>query len=447
MSAIVSHAKQPKKAATAAWIGSSLEYYDFFVYGTIAALVFPQVFFDPSDPTTASLASLASFGAGFIARPVGSLLMGHIGDRIGRRALLIGTLLLMGVSTFLIGCLPTYSSVGLWAPALLTFLRILQGLSASGEQAGASSLSFEHAPDDRRGYYSSWTLSGTVGGQVLSSAVVLPLSALLSHEEFLAWGWRVPFWLSAVVILVGYLIRRTLNETPAFEAEEEAGTVPTVPLKVLFQDHWQGLLRVFFAAFIGSTVTLFTIFGLAFATSDAYGIRISTGTMLSLSLVSHLIAIFTVPMFGALSDRIGRKRVFLAGIIGCAISLPLFFWSITTGSVALIFVTGILFNGLAFQMTNAVWPATYAEIFPTNVRLSGIAVGTQFAFPLVGFAPTIAFVLAGGTSAGWLSVSILGVAICLISGIAVAVGRETYKTPTAELGTEPARIRATLPQP
>src|SRR6476620_5943747 len=157
-------AKQPKKAAVAAWVGSSLEYYDFFLYGTIAALVFPKIFFDPSNPTTATLASLATFGAGYVARPLGSLLMGHIGDKVGRKTILVGTLLLMGISTFLLGCLPSYSSVGLSAPAMLAFRRVLQGLSASGEPAGASSMSFEHASDHRRGNCTSWTLSGTVGG-------------------------------------------------------------------------------------------------------------------------------------------------------------------------------------------------------------------------------------------------------------------------------------------
>ncbi len=438
MAPTATHAKQPKKAAVAAWIGSSLEYYDFFLYGTIAALVFPKIFFDPSDPTTATLASLATFGAGYVARPLGSLLMGHIGDKVGRKTILVGTLLLMGISTFLIGCLPTYSSVGLWAPAMLVFLRLLQGLSASGEQAGASSMSFEHASDHRRGYYSSWTLSGTVGGQVIATAVVLGLSGLLSQEQLLSWGWRVPFWLSAFVVLAGYLIRRSLHETPAFEAEEVKGTVPAVPLKVLFRDHWRGLVRVFFAAIIGAVGTLFSVFGLAFATGPAYGIGISPTAMLWLSLVSNFIAIFTIPMFGALSDRIGRKPVFLTGIIGSAVTVTLFFWSASTGNVALVFVTGILFLSFAFAMTSAVWPATYSEIFPTKVRLSGIAVGTQFAFPVIGFAPTIAVVLAGGSGSGWLPVSLLGIGFCVIAGISIALGRETFKTPENELGIKAA---------
>lgn len=437
MSTAVVHTKQPKKAAVAAWAGSSLEYYDFFLYGTIAALVFPKIFFDPSDPTTATLASLATFGAGYVARPIGSLLLGHIGDKVGRKKVLVGTLLLMGISTFLIGCLPTYGTIGIWAPALLVVLRLLQGLSAAGEQAGASAMSFEHAPDHRRGFFTSWTLSGTVGGQVLATAVVLVLSANLSPAQLLSWGWRIPFWLSAVVVLVGFLIRRRLAETPAFEVQAEKGKVAAVPLKVLFRDHRRGLVRVFFAAFIGSVGTLFNVFGLAFATGPAYGNGISITSMLWLSLVSNFVAIFTIPLFGGLSDRIGRKKIFITGIAGSAVSLSVFFWAITTGSLPLVFITGIVFNGLTFAMVNAAWPATYAEIFPTRVRLSGIAVGTQFAFPLAGFTPTIAVALAGGSANGWAAAAGLGAVICLIAGISVALGRETFATPAQELGTHP----------
>lgn len=426
--------RQPRRAAIAAWIGSTLEYYDFFVYGTVAALVFPKIFFDPADPATATLASLATFGVAYVARPFGSFIMGHIGDRVGRKTVMLGTLMMMGISTFAVGCLPTYSVIGLWAPVLLVLLRLLQGLSASGEQAGANSMSFEHAPAGRRGYYTSWTLSGTVGGQVIAPAVVLPLSTYLSDDQLLSWGWRVPFWLSAVVLLVGYVIRRTLEETPEFEAETSAEAAPTVPLKLLFRDHWRGVVRVFFAAFIASTGTLFSVFGLAFATGAAYGIELSKTSMLWLAIISNFIAIFTIPAFGALSDRIGRKQVFVWGIVGCAISLPLFFWSVTTGNMLLVFVSGILFNSVLYAMTNAVWPVTYAEIFPTQVRLSGMAVGTQFGFALAGFSPTIAVALANGTSAGWLPVSILVVAICAISATAVLLGRETYRTPMAELG-------------
>lgn len=211
--------RTPTKAAAAAWFGSALEYYDFAIYGTAAALVFPKVFFPAGNETAATIASFATFGVGYVARPLGSFLMGHIGDRFGRKRVMIGTLLLMGLSTFLVGCLPTYHQVGLLAPGLLVALRLLQGLSASGEQAGANSMSFEHAPDDRRGFFTSFTLSGTQGGQVIAPAVFLPLAAALPKSELLNWGWRVPFWLSAVVVLFGFLIRRTLDETPSFKEE------------------------------------------------------------------------------------------------------------------------------------------------------------------------------------------------------------------------------------
>ena len=230
--------RTPGKAALAAWIGSALEYYDFAIYGTAAALVFPKIFFPEGNDSAATVAAFATFGVAYVARPIGSFLMGHIGDRLGRKKVLIGTLLLMGVSTFLVGCLPTYGQVGMLAPILLVVLRLLQGLSAAGEQAGANSMSFEHAPDDRRGFFTSFTLAGTQGGQILAPAVFLPLAAVLSEDQLLTWGWRIPFWISALVVLVGYIIRRRLEETPEFEAEEAGSEVPRMPLKELFADHW-----------------------------------------------------------------------------------------------------------------------------------------------------------------------------------------------------------------
>jgi MFS family permease len=426
--------RTPKKAAIAAWIGSALEYYDFVIYGTAAALVFPKIFFPSGNATAATIASLATFGVGYVARPVGSFILGHLGDRYGRKPVLIGTLLLMGVSTFLVGCLPTYDQIGILAPILLVVLRLLQGLSAAGEQAGANSMSFEHAPDNRRGFFTSWTLSGTQGGQVIAPLVFLPIAAL-PESSLLTWGWRIPFLLSAVVVAIGYIIRRRLEETPLFEEEIAQAEVPRTPLSYLFRHHWKGVLRVMFAAFIAMINTLYTVFALTFATSKTYGNGFSSDFMLWIAIVSNIIAIAIIPFWAALSDRVGRKPVFVTGAIGSAVLAVAYLGAIASKNGVLVWTLGLLLAGVVYSMTNAVWPATYAEYFPTNVRLSGMAIGTQFGFGLAGFTPTIAAALAGSGSDGWSRVAIFAALACAISAIAVATGpKRTHLIPTTELG-------------
>ncbi|GAA2149520.1 MFS transporter [Nocardioides koreensis] len=437
--------RTPKKAALAAWSGSALEYYDLAIYGTAAALVFPKIFFPEGNDSAATIAAFATFGVAYVARPIGSFFMGHIGDRLGRKKVMVGTLLLMGSSTFLVGCLPTYHQVGLLAPALLVLLRLLQGLSAAGEQAGANSMSFEHAPDDKRGFFTSFTLSGTQGGQVLAPAVFLPLAAVLPEDQLLAWGWRVPFWLSALVVLIGFAIRRTLDETPEFEAESDMTTAAShTPLGLLFRHHWRGVLRVFFAAFIAMVNTTFQVFALNFATSDDYGIGISSTTMLWLAIVANLVAIATIPYWARLSDRVGRKPVFVSGLLGSAVLVVVFLAAIHAGNVPLTFVLGVALAGVVYSMPNAVWPATYAEYFPTSVRLSGMAVGTQFGFALAGFTPTIAGALMGGDADNWWKVAAFAAGACLISAIAVLSGPSgTHRVPTREVGRRAAaRVEA-----
>ena len=431
--------RTPRKAAVAAWSGSALEYYDFAIYGTAAALVFPDVFFPEGNPTAATIASFATFGVGYVARPIGSFFMGHIGDRLGRKRILTGTILLMGLSTFLVGCLPTYGQVGLLAPALLVVLRLVQGLSAAGEQAGANSMSFEHAPDHRRGFFTSFTLSGTQGGQVLAPAVFLPVAAVLSDDALTSWGWRIPFLLSAVVMVVGFVIRRTLDETPEFRAEQEVGAAPRAPLGELFRDHWAGVLRVFFAAFIAMINTTFAVFALSFATDQG---GISKTVMLWLAIVANVIAVLTIPLWASLSDRIGRKPVFLSGLAGSAVLVTLFLWAIAQGSTGLVFVTGVALAGVVYSMPNAVWPSTYAEYFPTSVRLSGMAIGTQFGFGLAGFTPTIAGWLLDGDADNWYRVALFAVAACLVSGLAVLTGPNgTHRIPTRQVGAPRRRLR------
>jgi MFS family permease len=445
MSSPAAPVRTPKKAALAAFTGSALEYYDFAIYGTAAALVFPKIFFPEGNETAATVAAFATFGVGYVARPIGSFVMGHIGDRLGRKKVLIGTLLLTGVSTFLVGCLPTYSQVGVLAPILLVVLRLLQGFSAAGEQAGANSMSFEHSPDDRRGFFTSFTLSGTQGGQVLAPAVFLPLAAILPEDQLLSWGWRIPFLLSAIVVVLGYLIRRRLDETPAFQEETDRGEVPRAPLGVLFSEHWRGVVRVFLAAFIATVNTMFAVFALNFATSDDYGIEISSTTMLWLAIVANVVAIGCIPLWARLSDRVGRKPVFIGGVLGSAVLVTAFLGAIAQGQVVLMFVVGVALAGVVYSMPNAVWPATYAEYFPTRVRLSGMAIGTQFGFALAGFTPTIAGALMGGSADNWWKVAAFSVAACLISAAAVMTGPgATHRIPTNEVGRrrEPGRASA-----
>jgi MFS family permease len=308
-------------------------------------------------------------------------------------------------------------------------------------------MSFEHAPDRERGFFTSFTLSGTQGGQVLAPAIFLPLAAALPEDQLLSWGWRVPFLLSALVVLAGYLIRRTLHETPEFESEAESGEVPRAPLGELFADHWRGVLRVFLAAFIAMVNTTFQIFALNFATSDDFGIKISSTTMLWLAIVANLVAIACIPLWARLSDRIGRKPVFVIGILGSAVFVTGFLAAISQRQVVLTFVLGVALAGVVYSMANAVWPATYAEYFPTSVRLSGMAIGTQFGFALAGFTPTIAGALMGGEVGNWWKVAAFAVGACVISAAAVLSGPNgTHRLPTSEVGRR-ARTKGTRVSP
>ncbi|HEY2224505.1 MFS transporter [Actinomycetospora sp.] len=425
---------QPRRAALAAWIGSALEYYDFFIYGTAAALVFNKLFFPSSAPATGTLLALATFGAGYLARPFGAFVLGHVGDRFGRKRVLVATVLGMGAATFVVGCLPTYSQIGVAAPVLLVTLRLLQGFAAGGEQAGANSSSLEHAPPHRRAYYTSFTLAGTQAGQILATAIFLPI-AVLPEQALLSWGWRIPFWLSAVVVVAGLLIRRTLDETPVFEREQQRDEVARAPVAVLLREHLGPVVRVVLASTVATVSTIFTVYALSYAVNTE---GLSRSAMLWVGIVANVVALAAIPAAGALGDRIGRKPVFLVGTIGMAITMFGYLGAISAGNYALIFVMGILVFGLGNSATGGVWPAFYGEMFPTRVRLSGTAIGTQIGFALAGFAPTIAAVLAGPSGRNWVAVAGFVAVVCLVNVLAVATGRDYYRTPTEELGAEPA---------
>ncbi|WP_371543894.1 MHS family MFS transporter [Streptomyces sp. NBC_00554] len=425
---------QPRKAAMAAWIGSALEYYDFFIYGSAAALIFPKVFFDESDPATATLLSLGTFGVAYAARPIGALFLGHFGDRVGRKKIMVFTLILMGLSTFLIGCLPTRDQVGGLAPVLLVLCRVLQGISAAGEQASANSMTLEHAPPNRRGFFTSFTLSGTQGGQLLATLVFLPVAAL-PEDQLLSWGWRIPFWASVAVAVVGFVIRRTLQETPAFTQQAATEGVARLPLAILFREHWADVLRVVGAALIASVSTIFTVWALAYGTSDSVGL--SRSQMLWVGALANLAALGAIPLWAKLSDRIGRRPVFLVGAVGSAIMMFVYLWAISTGSYPLILVLGIVTFGIVYSAANGVWPSFYGEMFSTRVRLSGMAIGTQIGFAVAGFAVTFAAQIAGPDGDDWSSVALFTAALCVLPVVAALTARETHKVPTEQLGERP----------
>ncbi len=430
--------KTPKKAALASFMGSAVEYYDFFLFGSAAALIFPHVFF-PSDNEAALVMSFATFGFAYIARPIGAVILGHFGDRIGRQRVLMFTLVLMGISTFIIGCLPSFATIGWAAPALLVLCRLLQGLSAAGEQAGASSLTLEHSPDNQRAFFTSWTLTGTQGGLILASLVMIPFMALPDEAKY-SWGWRVPFWLSAIVVVVAYFIRRQLHETPQFTEAKNAGTLARMPLLPLMRNHWRDVVRVILCAFIAAVSTVFANLALAYGKE----VGLEADLTLWLVVVANIGALFTQPLFGRLADRLGRKPVFIYGAVSSAVLMPFYMLSMSQDNHLLTFALAIATFSFGYAAANAVWPSFYGEMFSTQVRFSGLAIGTQLGFLMAGFAPSIVTALGGVREGGWVVISVFTAVICLISAGAALTARETRDVPTELLGRPASEPRKDL---
>jgi len=430
--------KLPHRAAVVSFVGSMLEYYDFFVYGTAAALIFPKVFFANVDAGTANLLALLSFGIGYIARPVGAVILGHFGDRVGRKTVLLFTLVLMGGSTLAIGLLPDANMIGPAAPIILTLLRLLQGLSAAGEQSGSNSLTLEHSGNGNRAFFTSWTLSGTQAGAILATLVFIPVSAL-PEDALLSWGWRIPFLLSFVVLVVAYLVRRTMPETAAFSALKDRHQVARFPILALLRDYWQDVARVIVCALIATVSTVTAVFALGYATSK-FGV--ARPTMLWAGVLGNVTALLTQPLWALLADRIGRKPVFIGGVLGCAVLIFPYFMALTSGSTVLIFAASVILSGMIYTAPNAIWPSFYAEMFETRVRYSGTAIGTQLGFLAAGFTPLVSQSLVREGPDGWVPVAIFIAACCAISAAAAATARETHAVDIDHLGKRAATARA-----
>ncbi|HEY3263218.1 MAG TPA: MFS transporter [Pseudonocardiaceae bacterium] len=426
--------KTPKKAAASGWIGSALEYYDFFIYAQAAALVFPNIFFPKGNPSVAIVASLATFGVGYVARPIGAFVLGHWGDTHGRKNVLVLCMLMMGASTFLVALLPTYSAVGVLAPTLLVILRLIQGFAVGGEISGASAMIIEHAPFGRRGFFASFTLQGVQAGQIIAAAVFLPLSIVLPDNAFQTWGWRIPFLLSVVVVIAGYIIRRRVDETPAFLEEENHGEVPKAPIVQAIRESGSDMLRVVCMALMNAVPLATTVFGATYATNKSYGNGYTTTTYLWISVVGNSVAVILIPFIGNLSDRIGRRPCIIFGALSSTVLSYAYLWSISQHSVVLTFFLAMLMWGTVYQFYNAVFPSFYQELFPTRTRVTAFAVSQNIGTMITAFLPSIYAAVAPPKSNVPLIVGSFTLACGIIAAIAAFSARETFRVHMNDLG-------------
>lgn len=411
-----------RRVIAASLIGTSLEWYDFFLYGSAAALVFNKVFFPEFEPLVGTLLSFATYAVGFVARPIGGVVFGHFGDKAGRKTVLVITLLIMGASTFAIGLLPTYATVGVWAPVLLVALRFVQGIGLGGEWGGAVLMALESGDERRRGFNASWPQVGVPAGNLLAAGVLDLLSWLLSDSSFTSWGWRIPFLLSGVLVLIGLWIRTTISESPLFQKAEESSEKRRAPLVEVVREHPRSV-GIAVGARLGVDVAFytFTLFILTYATERA---GVPRSTALNAVLVGSAFQLILIPYFGHLSDRVGRRPVYAAGAVGAIAWIWAFFALIDTGSTAWIAVAAV--GGLICHAAMYGPQASFVtELFPTSVRYSGASIGYQVAGVLGGaLAPIISVALLKHFDTS-VAVSVYVVAALLLTLVAVAVAKET----------------------
>jgi metabolite-proton symporter len=377
-----------RTVALASLIGTTIEWYDFFLYGTATALVFNRLFFPTFDPLMGTLLSLGTYSVAFVARPIGGIVIGHYGDRIGRKSMLVLTLVIMGVATFLIGLLPTYSTLGALAPILLIVLRLAQGFGVGGEWGGAVLMAVEHAPQGRRGFYGSWPQIGVPAGLLLSTIVYFPFSRL-SEEAFLSWGWRVPFLLSILLVVVGLIIRVRILETPAFARLKETRREARMPIVEVLRRYPKEVLLAMGARLAeNGAFYLYTTFVLVYAVQH---VHMDRNIVLFALIVVATLELPAIPLYGALSDRIGRRPVYLFGAIGTAVTAYPAFWMLDSGSPVLVLLA--LFLALLFGHAAMYAPqgAFFSELFGTSVRYSGASLGVQLSSVIAGgLSPIIA---------------------------------------------------------
>ncbi len=421
-----------RKVIAASMIGTTIEWYDFFLYGSAAALVFNKLFFPKSDPLTGAMLAFATYALGFAARPLGGLVFGHFGDRIGRKRLLMLSLMMMGGATMLIGCLPTYAQIGTLAPVLLVLLRLVQGFAVGGEWGGAVLIVAEHGSAERRGFFTSWPQAGVAAGNIVATAVLVFMTAVQSEADFLAWGWRVPFLLSVVLIAVGWWVRSTVAESPLFEAAraEKAASAPVIEAirtrpKALLTG---GGLR------LAENICYYVIttFSIVYITEQ---VGLTRQTALNAILIGSIVQFCAIPLFAMLSDRIGRRPVYAFGAALTGLWAFAFFKLLDTGATPLV-ILAIIVGLLGHAAMYGPQAAFIAEMFPTRIRYSGASLAYQLTSIVAGsLAPIIALAILKSTGSSFGVSVYVGVA-GLISVVSALLARETRGKTFAEIDAE-----------
>jgi len=417
--------KEYTKVAFASMIGTMIEWYDYFLYGTAAALVFNKLFFPKLDPMAGTIAAFATFAIGFIARPVGGIVFGHFGDRIGRKTMLYLTLLIMGIATALIGFLPTYDQVGIWAPILLVSMRLLQGFGLGGEWGGAVLMAVEHAPAGKRGFYGSWPQLGAPFGLFLGNLAMMAFSTM-PDGPFLSWGWRVPFVISIALVVVGLWVRTKVAESPVFAQIKATKQEAKIPIVEAVVKHWKNMLLAMGARFAeNGFFYIYATFSLTYAVT---ALKLTRQSVLLGVMIAAAIESFTIPFFGWLSDKIGRRPVYMFGaVFSGLISFP-FFWLFGTLNAQIGWIGIIL--GLAVGHAAMYGPQAsfFSELFSTRLRYSGTSLGYQLASIFAGalsplLATTLLTVVPGAT---W-PVSLYMIGLALITVVSLVIAKETFK--------------------
>ncbi len=417
-----------RKVALASMVGNATEWYDYFIYGTASALVFAQLFFPGQDPAIGTLLAFATFGVTFLVRPLGALTFGHFGDRIGRKTMLVFSILIMGLGTFLIGCLPTYESIGIWAPVLLVLLRCFQGFAVGGEYGGAVTMTMEYAPPGRRGFYTAIPAAGLSLGLLLATAVFYSFT-LLPEEQFLAWGWRIPFLLSAVLVVIGLYIRLRLVESPVFRRAQEQTRARaqevSAPLVQIMRNYKKVMLLVFLIpTAVNVSFYIASAWSISYITTE---VGVSTATVLTAVMIAAAADFCSQLFFGHLSDKFGRRPVYIAGSVIIGLAAFPFFWLVNTGSPVLIFLAMILLISIGHGATYSVQATFFSELFGTGVRYSGLSLGYHIGAAITsGPGPFVAAALLAWTG-GTTAIAGLIILAAVISVIATLMASETYK--------------------